>query len=244
MGARNVTPQPPRPVRPVLLVVVAAAGFTLVAAAFWPQYLARPFAQVDCYTHAHAVAGGLWCLLLLAQVAAVRARRLALHRALGRGSLVLAPLFVLCSVLLAHQRFAALEPALLAQQAKDLYLPLVAAALFAVAWLLGFLCRRDRAAHRAFMLATALPLIDPVLGRVLFFYGPPMADDAIHAITFGLAAVLAGTLAWRAFPHARARLALAGYTLSLWVLLALWFVPVPAVVWRDLAQWFRALPLT
>lgn len=76
-----------------------AAFLLLALIAFWPTYLSRIGAST-AYTHLHAVTAVLWMMMLVAQPAAIRARRLDLHRGLGKISFGLVPLIVLSVVLL------------------------------------------------------------------------------------------------------------------------------------------------
>src|SRR5256885_15767933 len=80
-----------------------AALFLVALIAFWPSYLSR-IARASGYTHLHAATASAWMLLLVAQPLAIRTRRLAWHRALGRASYVLAPLVVVSMILLAHSK--------------------------------------------------------------------------------------------------------------------------------------------
>jgi hypothetical protein len=86
--------------------ITVAAAIPFVALAFWHLCISRPFASVDRYTHLHAAAGVLWLVLLIAQPAAIHARRVALHRLLGRISYLFAACFVVASILLSHHRLA------------------------------------------------------------------------------------------------------------------------------------------
>ena len=214
-------------------------------AAFWPQYLSKLGRPLDIYTHLHAAVGTAWILLLIVQPLAIRRGALVLHRRMGRASLVLAPAFVMSGVLLAHHRFSRLNAQTFAQEAFTLYLPLLVAALFALAYGLGLLQRRRRAVHSRLMACTLILLIDPVLGRLMYFNLPPFPGLLWYqAITFSVMGVLV-VLLLRSLPATApgyaavatfAGVALAG--------LALWFVVPPTVPWLQFATWFRGLPLT
>src|SRR6187401_3101659 len=117
----------------------ALLGITLVA--FWPTYLALGFRGSSAYIHFHAVTATLWVLCLIAQPAAIRARRLNLHRALGRASYALAPTVLLAMLLLAHNRLQGLSGQAFAMQTYFLYLQLSLAVLFAAGWGLGVVYR-------------------------------------------------------------------------------------------------------
>ena len=186
--------------------IILAVSAPLVVVAFWPLYFSRPFAAIDLYTHFHALTGSLWFVLLIAQPLSIHYRRLALHRALGRCSYVLAPLFVLAGVLLSHHRLASMSDETFAAEGYSHYLPFYASVVFAAAYALGLRYRRVPKAHGRFMLLTAMPLVDPVIGRVLFFYFPPLPSPWLYqAVTFTLATAAAGLLvfSYRAQPAAR-----------------------------------------
>ncbi|MFS8085205.1 MAG: hypothetical protein ACMG6H_06210, partial [Acidobacteriota bacterium] len=195
-----------------LASIIVIATIPLVVLAFWPLYLSRPFAAVDRYTHLHAVAGSLWLALLIAQPAAVHARRFGLHRVLGRISYVLAAVFAIASMLLSHYRLTSMDEATFAAEGYSAYLPFYATVVFVLAYGLGLWYRRVPAAHGRFMLCTAIPLIDPVLGRVLAIYLPPLPSPWLYqVVTFGIATTLAGLLVFKFRGSAPIRRALICY---------------------------------
>ena len=83
-------------------------------------------------------------------------------------------------------------------KAASLFLPISAVFLFVVSYALAIYYRQTMPLHARFMILTGLPMIDPVLGRILFFYGPPFPNPlVIQAITFGLTdLVVLGLLIW------------------------------------------------
>jgi hypothetical protein len=168
-----------------------------------------------------------------------------IHRLVGRASYLLAPAFVASSLLLAHHRFSRMTPETFAQEAYALYLPLSMALLFGVAYGLGLAWRRDPDSHGRFMAATATTLIDPVVGRVLFFHFPPLPSAVLYqAITFGIvAAVLVAMQRGLPVP-APGRAAYTRFTAFAVAVLALWFVLPRSDAWLALAAAFRSLPLT
>ena len=225
--------------------IIVAASVPLIVLAFWPMYLARPFASIDPYTHLHALAGVLWVALLIAQPLAIHYRRLALHRALGRTSYVIAPLFVIAGGLLSHHRLSKMSEATFATEGYSHYLPFYASIVFGVAWALGIRYRRLREVHARFMLLTAMPLIDPVIGRVLFFYFPPLPNQWIYsALTFGLASIIAALLVFSYRAQPAARRALVGYFVFFLAMEVGWFTLALTAPWLSAVRWFRALPLT
>jgi hypothetical protein len=225
--------------------IILAVSAPLIIVAFWPLYFSRPFAAIDPYTHLHALAGSLWFVLLVAQPLSIHTRRYTLHRALGRCSYVLAPLFVLAGVLLSHHRLTSMSDATFAQEGYSHYLPFYASVVFAAAYVLGLRYRRVPKAHGRFMLCTAIPLIDPVVGRVLFFHFPPLPSPWFYQVlTFGLATAAAGLLVFSYRAQPSARRALVAYFALLVALELGWFTVALTAPWLKAVAWFRGLPLT
>jgi len=225
--------------------IIVAASVPLVVMAFWPLYLSRPFAGVDRYTHLHAGLGSLWLVLLIAQPAAVHARRFALHRVLGRVSYVLAAAFAVAGILLSHHRLASMDAGKFAAEGFWHYLPFNATVAFVLAYGFGLRFRRVPAAHGRFMLCTAIPLVDPLLGRLMAFYMPPLPSPWLYqVVTFTVATVIAGLLVFTYRGSAPARRALVGYFAVLVLLELGWFVIAPTALWLEAVGWFRGIPLT
>lgn len=220
------------------------AGFLLLAlVAFWPTYLSRIGAST-AYTHLHAVTATLWMMMLVAQPAAIRARRLDLHRSLGKISFGLVPLIVLSVLLLAHSRLSGLTGPAFAGQSYVLYLQVSLVALFTLCYVGAMVYRRNRAVHARFMVCTALTLVDPVVVRFMLWVDSPPSWN-YQLFTFGLTDVLLVGLVWLDRGSRRGR----------WVFLAMLPVFVvsqlPALLgltasapWQAFARWFAGLPLT
>lgn len=214
-------------------------------AAFWPKYISRPPDEIDAYTHVHAVAMVAWCSLLIAQPFLIRAQRRSVHRALGVLSYGLAPAVVVASVLLAHQRFRSMDEGTFAREARNLYLPLSALLLFSIAYACGILYRRRPELHARFMICTSLTMIDPVLGRILAFYFPPLPDYLYYqAVTYGSTDVILMTLAIRDRGRLQGRSVFPLMLVLFMAAHALWFTWAQSAGWSVIASWFRRVPLT
>ncbi|HEY8559516.1 MAG TPA: hypothetical protein VIL74_03865 [Pyrinomonadaceae bacterium] len=225
--------------------ILLSCSVPLVILAFYPLYLSKPFAGVDRYTHFHAFTGALWLLLLILQPLFVYAHRYRLHLILGRLSYLLAPLFVLASILLSHYRLVSMNDATFAQEGYSHYLPFYAVVVFSAAYLLGLRYRHAFEAHGRFMLCTGLPLIDPVIGRVIFFYFPALPSPWFYqAVTFSLATLASGLLVFSYRGELSARRALIAYFALLVVLEVGWFTFALSSAWLFIVGWFRGLPLT
>ncbi len=227
-------------------VALFAFGLLLLAAAaFWPMYLSKNWAAIDRYTHAHAVLGTLWILILVFQpVLILRGYRMA-HRMAGRTSLFVALGFVLSGLLFTHFRVSRMTAATFAKEGIYIYLPLTVAVLFAAACVLGFCWRKSTPVHARFMLSTALLLIDPVLARIMFFYLPPLPSDHLYqGITFTLITAVMVYLVKSLSQEVPGRIWYRNYCLGTVAILALFFAVPNTAAWLAFVNWFRVLPLT
>jgi len=150
------------------------------------------------------------------------------------------PLLLLASLLLAHHRVAMRSAA----EAPAVYFPASAMVLFALCYALAIRNRRDVFIHARCMVATALPLIDPIVQRLIGFYSPVWPSDYWfpapgYLITdLVLAALIVAELGQtrgrRVFP-------------TLLVLFAAahigWCTVAQSHAWADAAMAFRSLPL-
>ncbi len=221
------------------------ALFAAAVLAFWPRYLSRLGEPIDGYTHFHAAVATVWCLLLIVQPFLLRAGRRVLHRRLGLLSWVVGPLLVVASLQLTNARFRAMDAAAYAEAAKFMYLPLHAAVLFAWAWVLAMAFRRTQPLHARFMIATGVVLIDPIVSRIVDFYGRPFANP-IHTqvLTFALEDVILLALLWRPrMAPGQRRVFAAGVAVFVLVQLG-WFTVAQGTGWLAVTAWFRGLPLT
>lgn len=182
--------------------------------------------------------------MLVAQPMAIRARRLAFHRMVGRASYVLAPLVLVSMVLLAHSRIRSAGAEAYATQTYVLYLQASLAVVFAFSYGSAILKRRDTGLHARFMVCTGLTLIDPVAIRLMFWIDPTPTWN-YQWFTFGLTDIVLIMLIWqerhRAAPRAVFKAMLVVFVLAqLPAVLGLTGTPL----WQAFAGWFAALPLT
>ncbi|QDH71151.1 hypothetical protein [Marilutibacter alkalisoli] len=226
------------------LVIAVATLWPLVLWAFWPRYLSR-LTEADGYTHAHAMLGMAWLLLLAAQPLLMRARRFAAHRRLGRMGMALGAAFVVSGVLSAHRLITRMDEAQFARDGFFLYMILATTTIFAAALLLGVIWRKSPAVHGRFMACTLLPLLDPVLARILGFHFPPLPAEFMYQlpavlVTAVLLALLTVTLP-RGTPGRRP---FVWFAVGSMVLLLLHFASQYSRTWLTFVEWFRSLPIT
>lgn len=230
--------------RPVTFVRSApyfAALLVVALIAFWPSYLSR-VSSGNGYTHLHALTATTWLLLLIAQPAAIHARRLTLHRLLGRASYVIAPLVVVSMVLLAHRNTSV--AGLSDLDRLGVYVPLSLAALFGLSYALAIVTRRTMALHARFMVCTGLTLIDPV-GVRLLFWAHPTPSWRYQWATFALTDLIFLALIWRERQMRSARLVfpvmLGLFVIAQAIFLFDWY---QTPLWERFVRWFLALDLT
>lgn len=226
------------------LSMAALALMALAGLAFWPGYLSRP-ADAEVHTHVHAVLGIGWLLLLAVQPMLARGRRRSWHRRIGMAGVLVGASFAVSGLLVAHRSVTRMEADQFQRDGPFVYLPLAMAAIFALALGLAVAWRRVPALHARFMSATALPLLDPVLARLLYQFGPALPADVLHqlpAFVLALGVLLAQERSLP--PGTRGRRAFQAFAAATAALL-LGYVVVPHMAaGAALAAWFRGLPLT
>jgi uncharacterized membrane protein YozB (DUF420 family) len=221
------------------------AGLLLIAmVTFWPTYVSLPPSANNLYTHFHASVATLWVLLLIAQPMLIRSGNVRTHRALGKVSWVLAPVFVIAVVLLAHSRIKGLDGPAYAMQTFILWLQISLTCVFALSYALAMVTRKSMAHHARFMICTGLTLIDPVVIRLLLWIDRT-PDWNYWWLTFGLVDLVLLFLIWLERNASRGR---GVFPAMLAVFIA---AEIPALFqltgqawWQDFARWFAGLPLT
>lgn len=177
------------------VVFAFMALFIAALIGFWPTYFTRIGEMAAWTIHVHGVVLFGWCLLLIAQAGLMRAGRRDTHRALGKVSYVWMPLVLFTSLYVEIHLlrrggplneealfFAYLIPALVVQMGT--------------AWGLGIRHRANAALHSRYMIASALPLIDPIFARIFGVY-LEMPFGVAQVFTFFMADSILLWLAWR-----------------------------------------------
>jgi hypothetical protein len=221
-----------------------AVMLAITTVAFWPTYFSLPLRSSSVYTHLHAVTATAWMLLLIAQPVAIRTRRLALHRTLGRLSYAVAPAVLVTMALLAHHRLRTAPPEAYAIQTYVLYLQVSLATLFGVSYALAMLTRRRAALHARFIVCTGMTLIDPIVIRLMFWIDPTPSWN-YQWFTFGLTDFALAMLVWTERHAPRGRWVFPSM-LGLFILLQAFALLqlTGSWPWQAFAKWFAALPLT
>ena len=224
--------------------------FPLAGLAFWPGYLGQ-FAASPPEFHVHGATASLWLILLIVQSLTIQSGRRPLHRSLGLASLLLFPLFLAGGIGIfigMAQRFAVqLTPFHTLYAPRLAWLDLVSVAGFAYFFFEGLRRRRQVNAHSGYMLATAIFLLPPILGRLvatLPVFAPTGPEDFGRlSIAFQVAnaatAAIAFAIAWRSGRHGRPFWQAGGLTL---IAALLFEYPGGALWWHNLYAQFANLP--
>ncbi|ULQ57117.1 hypothetical protein KJS94_02760 [Flavihumibacter rivuli] len=221
--------------------------FILMLWAFWTTYFTKLFHQENYRMHLHGVTLILWCLMLIVQPYLIRAKKVNIHRKIGKLSYLLVPLILLTSLDLLKYRLSQ-TTALTNTNFYAVALVLNALVIFVILYGLAIYNRRKGAIHARYMLCTAFPMFTPITDRIIFIYFPSWLNYVPNIGGEPVAPVFGFTLAdilliglsiwdwrshkrWNVFPFAL--LLLIGYHFSV-----LNFYKYP--FWIKFCEWFSA----
>jgi hypothetical protein len=214
-----------------------AALLLLSIPAFWPSYLFPPKPIPEARVHLHGLLMLAWMLLLIIQGGLIRGGNRPLHRALGRISYVLVPLIVVSTLSVLHLR---LNQKIDAELLYFLYIILSLTAVFAFSWAMAMRNRATPAVHARYMICTALALVDPILGRVVFFHAG-IEPPGMQVVTYALVDAI---LLWLAYRDRASGIRVFPFMLAVFVMVQIpTFFIFRLEAWPKFAQWLAALPL-
>ena len=224
--------------------------FPLAALAFWPNYLSV-LSTSPPSLHFHGITASLWLALLATQSWSIHHGKRAFHKTNGLVSLALFPLFLAGGATIfvgmaqryvtAATPFSAIWPPHLA------WLDFVAIGGMAYFYFQALKHRRKVGPHSSWLLATAIFLLPPILGRLAPIpLGLDFSDPGVFAkmgpsfhLGNAAAALISFAIAWRAGRNGRP-FALAGL---LTVLSSLLFeFPGGTAAWKSLYVHAAAIP--
>ncbi|HXG98991.1 MAG TPA: hypothetical protein VNI79_01075 [Sphingomicrobium sp.] len=168
--------------------------FPLAGLAFWRSYISQ-FGTAPAEFHAHGLTSTAWLLLLAMQSWSIHHGARAWHRTAGLASLALFPLFLAggASIFIgmAQRYIEASDPFYQLYPPRLAWLDIVAVGGIAYFFFQAMKFRRKVWLHSGYLLATAIFLLPPILGRLspllpgLEIEGP--ADFAKLTIGFQIA---------------------------------------------------------
>lgn len=171
-----------------VLVVMA-----VIVAGFWPSYFAAPGA-VPWQFHAHGIAASLWVIMVAAQTWTAHHRRLPLHRAVGKTSLLLFPFLIggLTAIIdvTAKGFVAGNEPTRVMFGGAFLIGLVLAIAAYVTVYYRALKYRRQVWVHAGYLLTTPLILFESPFSRLLNMYMPGLVIERLEDLPLGMTAIL------------------------------------------------------
>jgi hypothetical protein len=211
---------------------------------FWITYFVRPPEQISAYEHVHGMAMFGWCLMLIMQSFLIRTSRRNIHRQTGKLSYALAPLIIISTLLLANYRLNV--RGLTNEGLYVLSLQIFTLTQFVVFYAFAMKNRKRSDVHSRFMVCTAIPLLDPIFARIIFFNFLPVSLESgiIQYITYTFAdLIIVILIIWDWKSHQRRDVFLPMLFVLLATQIPVFFV-LKSPLWHAFAAWYIKLPLS
>ena len=211
---------------------------------FWLTYFVRPPEQLSAYDHIHGMAMFGWCLMLILQSFLIRRSRRDIHRQTGKLSYALAPLIAISTLVLANHRLNV--RGLTDEGLYILSLQVFTLIQFIVFYALAMKNRKRPDVHARYMVCTAIPLLDPIFARIIFFnfLQVSSASAIIQYITYAFAdLIILILIIWDWKSHQRRDVFLPMLFVALATQIPVFFV-LKWPLWHAFVAWYIALPLS
>ena len=217
------------------------AAFGVVFLGFWPTFY-QPRTSGTTLRNVHGVTSTLWYLALVAQPWLVTHGYVRWHRRVAVAVIALLPVVTVSALMNTRMMLtrSALPPA-----ARPLiaYLDVTLVALFVVLFLLGLRNRKTPAAHKRYMVSTALLGFPPAITRFVARAFGTNPFLAIHVSFFVVELILITLIVADRRMGERRRWAYP-IALATHVVVQLLMAPVPASApWLAFCRWFAAGPI-
>ncbi|GAB3942205.1 hypothetical protein GCM10028805_06460 [Spirosoma harenae] len=147
------------------------AMLAIIIAGFYKNYFGKfpVFAGLSYVHHTHTMLLLLWFAMLIIQPILIYQKRLDLHRFIGKASYVLVPMIVWSMLAVMRRQYLRNLPKMPeARNLASLYLPVSALIPFVTLYVLAIIYRKTPALHMLYMIASAIALLGPAIGRINF----------------------------------------------------------------------------
>lgn len=147
------------------------AILAIIVAGFYNSYFSKfpVFTGLSSVHHTHSILLLLWFAMLIIQPILIYQKRLDLHRLMGKASYVLVPLIIWSMLALMRKQYLRNLPKMPeARNLAFLYLPVSALIPFVTLYVLAIIYRKKSALHMRYMIASAIALLGPAIGRINF----------------------------------------------------------------------------
>lgn len=222
--------------------------FLLAVIGFWNSYFTQIFTQESYRMHTHGIALILWLGLLIIQPYLIRAKKLPLHKKLGKFTYLLVPILVLTTLDLLKYSLSKMERM---GNTGYFFVALVINALIAYLIFYGLAIYHKRKAniHARYMICTAFPMFTPITDRIigrhfssLITYVPTIDTMPVVPVIGFLIAdlILVGLCIWDVRSNKRWNIfPVALVILLLYHFSVLNFYKYP--FWQSFCEWFQAI---
>lgn len=148
----------------VALFAISVYGFKFYFSQF-PQF--EKFTWVH---HIHVATLTLWFALLVIQPVLIYKKKIHLHRVLGKVSYFLVPVIIYCMLLAMKTQYVKTGSFGMQESARLalIYLPAAALIPFVILYILAIINKKKPRIHMRYMIATAVSLLGPGIGRINF----------------------------------------------------------------------------
>jgi len=169
----------------VLVMAVITWGFYKTYIIFFPS-----FTGFNNVQHFHGAMMVTWMLFLIVQPLLIRSGKITIHRTIGKLSYVIAPLLIVSIFLASRMVYHRPEPILPHEEriaGIALSIPFMFA--FAILYSLAIINRKNTYQHMRYMIAGALVLLGPTVGRmgpILFGWSGLLTQNIQYAIIYGI----------------------------------------------------------
>ena len=157
----------------------------LIFAGFYKTYF-QPFPNftknIDAYLHIHAFIAALWVAILIVQPFLIVNKKVAWHRRVGKLSYVVFPLLILSFIPRIIKMYNAGD-------LQFLFFPLADGALLILFYTLAIYYSKKVAKHMRYMIASALVLLGPTVGRIgpnLFGWSELLTQNVQYGIIYSI----------------------------------------------------------
>jgi hypothetical protein len=159
---------------------------------FWITYFTRLLDQENYRMHLHGLALILWCLMLVVQPYLIRAKKITVHKKIGKFSYLLVPFLLFTTIDLLKYRVQGNSEL---SNSANYFIALVLNALVAFIILYGLAIyhKSKGTIHARYMLCTAFTMFTPITDRIISIHFPsllrfvPTIDGNPVAPIFGFA---------------------------------------------------------
>src|SRR5688572_6144471 len=174
----------------VFVLALITWGFYKTYLIFFPS-----FTGFNNVQHFHGAMMMIWMALLVVQPLLIRSGKVAIHRAIGKLSYVIAPLLIVSIFLPSRMVYHRPEPGVPHEEKIAmiaLSIPFLVG--FVIFYSLAIINRKETSKHMRYMIGTSFLMIAPGLGRALIVYYNMTLHDSVNYCNYFVMAIAGGLI--------------------------------------------------